>query len=54
MVTYAAAIEYLTKTCRDQNLVPDFNQLRFGLAPTHIELAVTVSPLDQIDPVDPV
>ncbi|PNI07162.1 hypothetical protein CXX84_17520 [Arthrobacter sp. AFG7.2] len=54
MVAYAAAIENLTKTCRDQDLVPDFNQLRYGLAHTHIELALAVTPLDQIDPADPV
>ncbi|MHA7281915.1 MerR family transcriptional regulator [Arthrobacter sp. TMS2-4] len=53
MVTYAAAIEYLTRACRDQDLVPDFNQLRYGLAPTHVELALTITPLDQIDPVVP-
>ncbi len=54
MVSYAAAIEHVTRTCRDQNLVPDFNQLRYGLADDHIELALAVTPLDQISTDDPV
>lgn len=43
MVAYAAAIEYLTRTCRKQDLVPDFSRLRYRLAHDHIELTLAVT-----------
>jgi len=44
MVAYAAAVEYLTRTLVEQELVPDFNRLRYVLEQDHIELVLAVDP----------
>ena len=44
MVSFAAALDYLTKTSLEQNLIPDLGRPRYLLSPDHVELALTVEP----------
>lgn len=44
-VAFAAAVEYLTKTILAEDLVPQFERLRYLLTPDGIELAIPVSAL---------
>ncbi|GAA1430405.1 hypothetical protein GCM10009616_14910 [Microlunatus lacustris] len=44
MVTLAAALDHLTRTSLEQDLVPDLGRLRYLLGPDHVELALTVDP----------
>ena len=44
MVTLAAALDYLTKTSLEQDLMPDLGRPRYLLGPDHVALALTVEP----------
>lgn len=42
MVALAVALEHLTRTSLQQDLVPDLSCPRYVLGPDHVELALTV------------
>ncbi|MCQ1954493.1 MerR family transcriptional regulator [Arthrobacter sp. zg-Y238] len=44
MAAYAAAVEYLTRTLVEQELVPDFSRFRYVLGQDHVELVLAVDP----------
>ena len=44
MITLAAALDHLTKTSLEQDLVPDLGRPRYLLGADHVELALTVEP----------
>lgn len=44
MVTLAAALDHVTTTSLQQNLVPDLGRPRYVLGTDHVELALTVEP----------
>lgn len=44
MITLTAALQHLTTTSLEQNLLPDLGRPRYVLGPDHVDLALTVEP----------
>lgn len=47
MLTLTAALDYLTRSSLEQELIPDLGRPRYLLGPDHVELALTVEPHSQ-------